>query len=556
MKTIRNFIIAIALLLVSCNESFFEKYPLDQPSDATFLRNETELKMAVAACYDALYWLPDDGVHFQMLLECISDHGWDRNTSDLQQIGKGTFDAKNNRILGFWQRMYMSIARCNLVLNNINDVQGTAPSVLTQAEGEVRFLRAFFYSFLAELYGGVPLVKTPLQLSEAQMPKSSKEEIVTFLLEELETASGQLSAENNPKLGRATKGAALALKSRIALYNGKWDIAIDAASRVMQLEGTQYELYPHYGDLFMYKGQHSKESVFGVNYLFGIQTNSTPGALISRIAQGMSIKIPSQQRIDSYECTDGKTIDISPLFDPKKPFENRDPRLKFTCVVPGETFYGYQFETHRDSLQCWNYNLNPPARVANTDATHDYASFSGYLWRKYCDETVDFGAMRSSSELSFMLIRYAEVLLNYAEAKIEAGQIDNSVLTAINKVRQRPSVNMPAITTLDQAALRQIVRKERSYELGGEGLRFFDIKRWGYSEIVMNNPVLGRVQRGLLESAPTFDERGIPNYNSVPNKDQMRVVETRVFDKSKHYLWPIPFQELEVNKVLEQNPNY
>jgi hypothetical protein len=348
----------------------------------------------------------------------------------------------------------------------------------------------------------------------------------------------------------------LALKSRIALYNRHWEVAIAAASQVMAMEGSEYELYPHYGDLFMYAGESSRETIFAINYLYGFQINSLPAATISRIAQGMSIKIPTQQRIDSYECIDGLTIDKSPLYDPKHPFENRDPRLRFTCVVPGDIFYGYQFETDRDSLECWNYNVDPPVRVANTEATHDYASFSGYLWKKYCDGTVDVGNRRSNSELNYMVMRYAEVLLNYAEAKIEAGQVDESVLEAINKIRQRPSVGMPAITARDQTTLRAAVRKERSYELGGEGLRIFDIIRWNYSETVMNNIVYGKIPRGLLAAPPVFDEKGIPDYTNVPNRDQMRVIERRMFDTSKNYVWPVPFNEIQTNPALEQNPNY
>src|SRR5690606_34923957 len=123
----------------------------------------------------------------------------------------------------------------------------------------------------------------------------------------------------------------------------------------------------------------------------------------------------------------------SPLYDPSNPFENRDPRLQATCVVPGSVFLGYQFETHPDSLEVWDYNTNPPRRVNNLEVTHAYATFSGYQYRKYvADEAREF---RGESELNTMLVRYAEVLLMYAEAKIEKGEIDQSVYDAINDVR-------------------------------------------------------------------------------------------------------------------------
>src|SRR5690606_30208385 len=158
-----------------------------------------------------------------------------------------------------------------------------------------------------------------------------------------------------------------------------------------------------------------------------------------------------------------------------KPFENRDPRLHYTCAVPGSIFHGYQFETHRDSLKCWNYNVNPPARVPNQDATNPYASFSGYCWRKYANmENPDY---LTRSETGIIVLRYAEVLLNYAEAKIESNDIDQSVYDAINLVRSR--VDMPEVSAgKSQAELRSIVRIERKSEFAFEGLRLYDIRRW------------------------------------------------------------------------------
>ena len=144
--------------------------------------------------------------------------------------------------------------------------------------------------------------------------------------------------------------------------------------------------------------------------------------------------------IDSYECIDGLSIDKSPLYNPQKPFENRDPRLGYTCVVPGSVFGGYQFESHKDSIECWNYNTNPATRVANQDALNAYATFSGYCWRKYAEWSQNDPTV---GETPIILLRYADVLLMYAEAKIEANKIDASVYDAINLVRQR--LGMPVI---------------------------------------------------------------------------------------------------------------
>src|SRR5690606_30270115 len=175
--------------------------------------------------------------------------------------------------------------------------------------------------------------------------------------------------------------------------------------------------------------------------------------------------------LDSYECIDGLPIDESPLYDPANPFEHRDPRLKQSIATPGDIFLGFQFETHRDSVQCWNYNVSPPQRVPNQDALNAFASFSGYCWKKMADPE-DFPVYRNNSSLNFIILRLGEVLLNYAEAKIELNEIDQSCLDAINEVRGRESVQMPPIAAgKSQADMREIIRRERKIELAMEGLR-------------------------------------------------------------------------------------
>ncbi|MBW6533606.1 MAG: RagB/SusD family nutrient uptake outer membrane protein, partial [Mariniphaga sp.] len=421
--------------------------------------------------------------------------------------------------------------------------------------------RAFYYHYLIELWGGVPLVTEPLTLSEANVGRSSKSEIVDFILTELNECVNDLPQENNPVLGKASKGAAWGLASRVALYNERWNDAISSAQKVMNLEGTEFLLHPNYMDLFQYAGQESKEIIFSVQFLNGERMHSMFRFFGTRNAKGHTNKKPSYQTADTWECIDGLQIDESPLYDPQNPFVNRDPRLNFTLSLPGSIFLGFQYETHGDSLHCWDYNQDPPKRIANLEATHAYASFTGIGWRKYADN-LDKDAV-NDSELNTIIMRYAEILLNYAEAKIEAGQIDQSVLDAINKVRQRPSVDMPPITTTNPNELRYAVRRERKYELSCEGLRLFDIRRWKIAENVMNLPVLGRMKKSYPSIAPRVDEHGTSYYDNIPIAQQgesadfkMRVVEIRSFDKNRDYLWPIPYVEMDTNSEMTQNPGY
>jgi len=224
-------------------------------------------------------------------------------------------------------------------------------------------------------------------------------------------------------------------------------------------------------------------------------------------------------------------------------------------ALPGSVFFNYQFETHRDSLKCWNYNTVPATRVDNQDAINAFATFTGYCWRKYVDleDRVD----RTNSEINVIQIRYAEVLLIYAEAKNELGQLDQSAYDAINLVRNRQSVNMPSITAGKSVAeFRSLVHKERLYELAMEGFRLTDLRRWKIAEKAMVGNFYGRVQRGLVAAAPQIDENGLADYSAVPNRADLRVIEVRTFNKTRDYLWPIPNIEIVTNPKLIQNPGY
>jgi hypothetical protein len=517
--------------------------------------------MAVTSCYNKL-WFKEQEMPFQLCFDMASDIGWDRNGSSLTALGNGAHDSNNGTALNLWTNLYQGVALCNYVINNMYRCKDVVDEALyNQRRSEARFLRALYYHYLIELFGGVPLVTTSLTLSDSQLPKNTKEEIVSFILTELDECAPFLPEKNDPVLGRATREAAWALASRVALYNQRWSTAISSALKVMAYEGTQVEMSKNYMNLFQYAGESSKEILFSIQYLKGSSVHPLFRLFGSRNANAHTNKIPAYQLTDAWECIDGLQIDESPLFDPQHPYKNRDPRLGYTLAVSGSTFLGFQFETHGDSVKCWNYNASPAARVDNKEATHAYATFSGVCWRKYADN-LDKSAV-NESELNTIIIRYAEVLLNYAEAKIEDGSIDQSVLDAINKVRQRESVNMPPITTFDQKELRNAVRRERKYELAGEGLRLFDIRRWKIAEEVMKLPVLGRMKKSYPSKAPVVDQNGTAFYTDIPvassgesSDFKMRTVEIRNFDKDRDYLWPIPRVETQANHKLEQNPKY
>lgn len=548
-------LIAVVFVLPSCNKDYLDKQPLSGPSDESFFANQDELVLAVNGLYKGINYMPLDGLPLQLLLDNASDIGFERNVSDLQKLAEGNHDANNSFTQGVWTNAYQVIGRCNFVLDNVQKLQNKADAAIyARSIAEAKFIRAYVYNYLTALYGDVPLVTHQLTLETNQVPKTSRDSILTFIFNELDSAASILPETYAASdAGRATKGAALAIKARAALYNGKWDVAAAAAKEVMD-EGN-YVLDDNFEHLFSYAGQNSREIILALQYQLPAMNWGGPYPLLNRNAGGASNKVPSQSLVDAYECTDGLTIDKSPLFDPQHPFENRDPRLGYTIALPGSTFFNYQFETNKDSLKCWNYNTTPATRIDNQDAINAYASFTGYCWKKYID-IADKDNIRQSV-LHITLIRYAEVLLTYAEAKIEENSIDQSVYDAINAVRQRPGVNMPPIETgKSQEELRSIVRRERMYELAFEGFRLFDIHRWKLAEKVMNGPFYGRIPKGLLSNAPAIDANGIPDYSTVANKSEMRVVETRKFNPERDYLWPIPYIETQTDPLITQNPGY
>jgi len=545
----------LAVFALGACESVLEKYPLDKPSDATFLSSEAELVMAVNGVYNNLWYVRNGQIEY--ILDNMADISWDRNAGDFTVIGNGSHSATTALFADIWDLYYSGIGRCNFILANMGRAEGNAnQEVIEQVEGQALFLRGYWYSQLIMLYGDVPFVTEPLSVENGKQTRTDKNIIVDRLLVDLDRAAELLPVSwPAADRGRATKGAALALKSRVALMHERYEEAVDAARNVLELNA--YQLYPDYNALFRYAGESSSEVIFEVMFQHGIQHHSFPLCTHSRNAGGHSTKVPSQNMVDSYECIDGLPIDESPLYDPTHPFENRDPRLRQSIAVPGDVYLGYQFETHKDSVECWNYNVSPAQRIPNQDALNPYATFSGYCWRKAADPA-DVGSSINRSSLNFIVIRLAEVYLNLAEAKIELNEIDTECLNAINVVRGRASVNMPAVEPgKSQREMRTLIRRERKVELAMEGLRLHDIRRWKIAHLVMPGPFLGRPNKPYSykdQGIPTIDDNGVIDYSGYI--DKLTVVEQRFFNAERDYLWPIPQEEMDVNELLEQNNGY
>lgn len=517
------FFLLLGFFIVSCNEDFLDKQPTNALTNSTYWVNTENVEKAVTACYK---YLGDDW--WKTFLTCATDdsYAWSGWPCDIMSAGNGSATTTLGTFNHFWTFYYQAIAAANNVIDNIDNVPGLDDSYRKQMLGEVIFIRAYSYQQLVGLYGDVPLIKTPpAGPSEYNVSRTAASEVMDFISADLAEIADDLQVSyESSDFGKVTKGAALALKARIDLYNGDYAAAAQAAKQVMELD--VYNIDPNYASLFNGTNESSVENILSAQYM-----ETYKSAIATWVGGpavgGWSEVVPLQSLVDDYECTDGKTIDESPLYNPENPFANRDPRLDMTIVVPGGELNGNVIDIT---------DPNSPDGLGKNNA-----SYSGYYYKKYIPAVID-GWWGGNSTNDIFIIRYAEVLLTYAEAKIEQNQIDQSVYDAINKVRARENVNLPAIETgKSQGQLREILRRERRVEFAMEEHRLFDIRRWKIAEQVMPGNVYG-----------------ILNYWNSERSDygQHVLVESRQFNAQRDYLWAIPQSEMDVNENLGQNSNW
>jgi hypothetical protein len=560
MKKIFPIMIIVAVL-GSCSK--LDLNPLSESSTANFYSNQTELEMAVNDLYRGAFWGNDD--------DLFTDDFWHRG-----QLGNavtfGTMNADDATALALWTNAYKAIARVNtFIAYKDRAAANTAAAVILKLEAEMRLIRAYQYSRLITHFGDVPLLTEPIELSEAVgLARTNKEEILQFIFKELDFAAANLpQSYSASELKRLTKGAALAIKARTALYMGRWAEAGDAAGAVMQLAASNvYSLHSGWSSLFLKAGETSKEIIISVPRDQAQQVFNGAAYVqdhIPRNAGGFGAQIPTREIVDAFECVDGLPIDESALYDPRQPFKNRDPRLAMTVVEFGTNWLGYSYQPHPDSLTTWSYKENRMVSNRDSRAVAAFASYTGFLWKKGIDQS---WADRLAEDNDAILFRYAEILLTYAEAKLEAGQIDATVLNAINQVRARAygvsvtqTGSYPAVTTTNASQLRKIIRRERRVEFIREGLRYMDLIRWKLAEKALTKPVIGLPDPANQNRAKwpfpgitPIDDDGIADYSGFGA--DVKIVAQRTFDKNKQYLWPIPSIERRVNPNLTQNPNY
>lgn len=584
---IRIFLAVMVSVLVfnSCGQDALNLSPTDQISDDNVWEDPALMDLYLGDVYRQLHHGQDE-----LKLSSLSDdthfiHGYGSieivqgnwSPSNLGSLGRG--DLRHFR----WDHLYYAIRQANIILENIDDANASE-SFKNSIKGEAHFLRAYFYHNLVRMYGGVPLITNSADLfgdEDLLVPRNTFEESVNFVVEEADRAAALLPLEPRD-LGRTTKGAALALKARILIHaasdlyadpigpnpeltgytsgsqESRYQAAKAAAQEVMDL--NMYSLYNQHADpavnyeqLFLVNGRH-EETIF--NRYFLPSRDWTDRYLTHQFNgpngyRGWAGNTPLQSLVDAYEMSDGSEFDWSNPEHAAAPYENRDPRFYASILYDGAPWvdppsFREPYDLHGNIQTFESVTLPDGSQAVGVDTRNgpieDWnGSYSRYYLRKFIDPNM---LPSERQETPYPYFRYAEVLLNYAEACIGLGE-EEEARRVINMVRER--AGMPDITD-SGLALVERYQNERRVELFGEEHRFFDVRRWKIAPDVYHNGM------GITITAEATDSRDRSTYTNY-TYDPTRLIQQRAWNES-HYFAPISMDELNRNSELVQNPGY
>ena len=572
MKKYILFLLA-AGMMSSCYD--LDQYPHDKLSSATFWKTEDHAHQGMVAMYATLRNENGFGAYYDN--DALGEIGCDYNNWLMPSIIKGTYTDRTGTVQSRWQTCYDGVFRANLLLQNIDNVD-MSDEKKNVYKGEAKFIRALYYFYLLDYFGGVPLYDETTVVSsefmEMKKSRSTVEETRQFILDDLDAAVEALPVKwESSEYGRATRGAAVALRGKVKLFAEDYAGAKTDFEEIVkdpENRGYGYQLHESYPELFTLAADQCSEMIFTIQAINGTnQDYGMPYALRmgtrASFAGGWNNFMPTDILADMYENRDGSKFnwnDYFPGFNEsrevqnktfqavltddttavatypadkdkiRKAYEDRDPRLEQTLITPYSFYYGCNGRTPK----MMEYVLASGVNEANGFIRDNLGHFN-YYWRKFVPEGDMEGTLldRSHSPVDFPLIRYADVLLMLAECYNELDRQDDAV-ALINQVRQRPSTDMPALNSgpawLEAHSKEEVFERivqERAVELACEGHRFSDLRRWGLAMEKLN-----------------FE------YDDI--RGNLRYV--RVF-KERDYLWPIPAVEFERNTNLGyQNPGW
>jgi len=472
---------------------------------------------------------------------------------------------------------YNRIRRTNILLQKA-DSYGNQ-SDIEQYIGEAKFFRAYCYFELLQLYGDVIITKKPLDVTDPEMKvaRNDRSEVVDFMIQDLKDAAGQLPLTSAVENGRVGSEGAWAFLSRVALYEGTWqkfrgneargkellDVAAKAAKEVINSKNFSLYTPAILGDSaqkYMFILEDVKSNPAGLlkasntEYIFSRRHDETLNPIGKNITKECLANAQqiAQKFAALYLCQDGLPIEKSSLYLFKvdgiiaHEYQNRDNRMLYTLCVPG----GYYWSNENSRV---NWTSDAADKASASIKGYSPANGSGYANQKWAAERK---VQTNSEGYDYPVIRYAEVLLNYAEAVYERDDAisDDDLNISLNLVRNRINKSMPKLSnnlvTANGLNMREEIRRERTVELFNEGFRIDDLKRWKTAETEMPKDFLGIKWTGT-EYATKW-----PNVSYAKNSDGYIILETGRKWESKHYLYPLPTDQLQLNPNLKQNPGW
>ncbi len=522
-------------ILFSCSDDFLQRDSLVGLSEGSFWKSEDDAVSGINAIYNANREFTNSIVMYGMMDDFtdISYQSWATG------LTTGNYPANAGFYSNSWGIFYKGIYRANTALKYIPLIE-MSEEIKNRALGEAKFLRGYFYFKLWDYFGGVPIYDYPMNVDEAYKPRNSEQEVYEFIVRDMTDAYSLLPESYSlSDKGRATKWAALSMRGKAHLWAKQYAKAATDFKEVM--DKSDRELLDDYHTLFRVAGNNNCEVIFDVQYIaekgHGIATDRNYGNAMGATSGSQRTR-PTPQLVNSYEMIDGSPFDFKNYtnakgepFNPDNPsdwydemsvrklFENRDPRLHQSIVVPWSTFVG------RNGI---SYLYKFPVDLKDPFAYVPVWKNGSYAWRKFV-ETGSVYLLQDNMPQNFPLIRLADVMLMYAEAQNEVlSSPDQSVYDAINAVRNR--AGMPELPQgLNKDQMRERIRHERMIELCGEGQRYSDIRRWKIAKEVVDGVWMTEF------TGVKIRQRGFPDH---------------------FYLWPIPQQEMDLNPNLKQNPGW
>ena len=531
---------AALFLFTSCNE--LDLTPTNKFTEENYWTSPEKANMVLNMAYSQL---TNSGYFFSN--EALSDNIYEgRGSSSEKAISSGQADASNGRFASEWKDCYAGIKTCHTFLENVDRVEGMDETLKTRMKAEARFIRAYLFFRLTTWFGDVPLFDKDVTLSDSKtLVRNPQAEVLAFVRSELDAVAEILPAKEkyaDTDKGRITSGAAIALKARTYLYSNDWANVASTCEKLINTDAYgKYSLFSSYEGLFLPANENNSEVILDLEYVPSLRTwgNYYDFAPLS-VGARVNAMAPTQELVNDYLMTNGKDInDANSGYSETSPYKNRDPRMTATVVY-------HEFPWKKADGTTQTIYIKPGTAPSPAAAVDEYkgqgtnSTATGYYMRKYYDPT-SLAAMTSG--LNLILIRYADVLLMYAEAKNELGQMNESIWnTTIKALRARAGFTDPGALVFDatatKASLQNTIRRERRVELALEGLRVFDIRRWKTAETALN---------GYPHGAK-YGDAGVDN-------GYIRL-DKRSFNKDRDYLWAVPQSEKDLNPALGQNPNY